>query len=142
MLEYSTNYSVGRGTDSPFEQIGADWMNGRDFAAYLAGRKIPGIRVYPLKFKPSSSNFSGKTIEGVGFEITDRAIFSSSRLGLEIAMALRHLYPGKINWTASKSLIGSAGVITALEAGADITAAAQKGLAQFERTRQNYLIYR
>ncbi|HKD10287.1 MAG TPA: exo-beta-N-acetylmuramidase NamZ domain-containing protein [Bryobacteraceae bacterium] len=142
MLEYSTNYSVGRGTDYPFERVGADWMKGRDLAAYLAGRQLPGVRVYPLKFTPAASNFTGKEIEGVGFEVTDRATFSSARLGLEVAMGLRRLYPGKIAWNVNKSLIGNGGVIAALDAATDPTIPARSGMAQFERIRQNYLLYR
>jgi hypothetical protein len=57
-------------------------------------------------------------------------------------MALRRLYPGRIVWSANKSLIGNSGVIAALEAAADTTTPAEKDLAQFERIRQNYLIYR
>ena len=64
MLESSTNYSVGRGTDAPFEQIGADWIDGRQLARYLESRAIPGVRCYPVQFTPTSSNFSGKTVSG------------------------------------------------------------------------------
>ena len=72
MLEYSKNLSVGRGTDAPFEQIGADFIGGRELAAYLNGRQIPGVRVYPTSFTPTESNFKGVRIEGVRFVITNR----------------------------------------------------------------------
>ena len=98
MLEASPNYSVGRGTDSPFELIGADWIHGRELASFLNGRFIPGVRVYPTRFRPTASNFSGKTIEGVRFVITNRDTFDSTRLGLEVGYALNKLYPGKIAW--------------------------------------------
>ncbi|MEN6603550.1 MAG: exo-beta-N-acetylmuramidase NamZ domain-containing protein, partial [Bryobacteraceae bacterium] len=55
MLEYSRNYSVGRGTDAPFEQVGADWIKGPELAAYLNRRLLPGVRVYPTRFTPTSS---------------------------------------------------------------------------------------
>src|SRR5436309_6158412 len=71
MLEYSVNYSVGRGTDAPFERIGADWINGVQLAEYMNRREIPGIRVYPVRFMPESSHLSGKQLEGLGFEITN-----------------------------------------------------------------------
>ena len=142
MLEYSTNYSVGRGTQSPFEEVGADWMVGRDLAAYLAGRSIPGVRIYPMKFQPAASYFSGKTIDGVGFEVTNRDVFSSSRLGVEVGMALEHLYPGKIKWDTNKNLIGSSGVMSALTSGKDASDAARKGLSEFEQIRHKYLLYR
>jgi uncharacterized protein YbbC (DUF1343 family) len=142
MLEYSVNYSVGRGTDVPFEQIGADWIKGAELADYLAARTVPGVRVYPTSFTPTASHFAGKTIQGVGFAVTNRDVFSSSRLGLELAMALEHLYPGKLNWDVDKSLIGSASVITALQKGEDAIKAADDGLAAFQSTRRKYLLYK
>jgi uncharacterized protein YbbC (DUF1343 family) len=142
MLEYSSGYSVGRGTDSPFEMIGADWINGPALARYLSSRYIPGIRSYPLRFTPVSSNFSGKTVEGIGFVVTNRDIFSSSRAGLELAMALGKLYPGKIRWEANGRLLGNAAVIEALATGKDAVAAAAGGLGDFLLVRRKYLIYR
>jgi uncharacterized protein YbbC (DUF1343 family)/CubicO group peptidase (beta-lactamase class C family) len=147
MLEYSTNYSVGRGTDSPFEEVGADWIEGRTLAAYLTKRAIPGVRIYPTTFTPTASYFSGKTIEGVGFEVTDRDVFNSSKLGIEVMMALARLYPGKIRWDASKTLIGSSAVIAALSSssrttGGDAADAAQRGMAEFRQLRGKYLLYR
>jgi uncharacterized protein YbbC (DUF1343 family) len=142
MLEYSTNYSVGRGTDSPFEEIGADWINGRDLARYLSSRDIPGVRSYPLTFTPASSNFSGKTIEGIGFVIVNRDIFSSSRCGVELAMALEKLYPGKMKWDVNARLMGNQGVMDALAGGKDAVPAASAGMRDFLLLRQKYLLYR
>ncbi len=142
MLETSKNYSVGRGTDTPFEQIGADWIDGRELAEYLNARAIPGIRFYPVRFTPSSSNFSGRTIQGVRFTLTNRDIFSASRLGLELARALAALYPGKIPFELNRNLIGSGAVIHALEAGTDAAPAAEAGLDRFLILRGKYLLYR
>ncbi|HTW63520.1 MAG TPA: exo-beta-N-acetylmuramidase NamZ domain-containing protein [Bryobacteraceae bacterium] len=145
MLEASKNYSVGRGTDSPFELLGADWINGRQLAAYLNGRFIPGIRVYPQSFRPASSNFAGKTVEGVRFVITNRDTFDSTRLGLEVACALRKLYPGKITWHEDRLLIGNHAVLKALEDGADarnIVEEMEGSLAQFKERREKFLLYR
>jgi uncharacterized protein YbbC (DUF1343 family)/CubicO group peptidase (beta-lactamase class C family) len=142
LLEYSTNYSVGRGTDEPFEQIGADWIHGRDLAIYLSSRNIPGVRFYPVRFTPASSNFSGKTIEGVHFVVTNRDAFPASRFGLEMAAALAKLYPKKIVWDTNRKLIGSSAVIRALDAGGDTGSAAKAGLAEFMERRQKFLIYR
>jgi uncharacterized protein YbbC (DUF1343 family) len=142
MLEYSTNYSVGRGTDAPFEQIGADWIHGPDLAAYLNARGIPGVRFYPLRFTPASSTFSGKTIEGVRLEITNRDVFSSAQLGLDLAAGLEALYPGKIVWEANRSLIGSNGVLRALATHNDAGSVARTGIGEFLKLRQRYLIYR
>jgi uncharacterized protein YbbC (DUF1343 family)/CubicO group peptidase (beta-lactamase class C family) len=144
MLEFSKNYSVGRGTDSPFEQIGADWMDGAAVAAYLNSRFIPGIRLYPTQFTPTSSNFSGKSISGVRFVITDRQRFDSTRLGMELASALQKLYPGKIDFEICKSLIGSREVISDLESGKDpsvIWTLTQQQATDFVQRRSGFLLY-
>jgi uncharacterized protein YbbC (DUF1343 family) len=144
MLEYNTNYSVGRGTDAPFEQVGADWIQGPALATALNAQLIPGVRVYPTKFQPTSSNFSGQMIDGVRFVITDRESFDSTRLGIELAVALRTLYPGKIDFDKCKTLIGSHDTINALTQGneaIDIYTAAQTEAAKFADRRKQYLLY-
>jgi uncharacterized protein YbbC (DUF1343 family)/CubicO group peptidase (beta-lactamase class C family) len=144
LLESSKNYSVGRGTDAPFEQIGASWIRGAELAAFLNGRFIPGVRVYPTRFQPTSSVFQGVTIEGVRFVIVDRDRFDSVRLGLEIAYALHKLYPGKIDFEASKQLIGSRKALDALKAGDDPRAIEQDfadEVSGFVSRRQAFLLY-
>ncbi len=145
MLESSQNYSVGRGTDAPFEQIGADWIHGPELAGFLNTRYIPGVRVYPTRFRPSSGNFMGKTVEGVRFVITSRDEFDSTRLGLELAYALEMLYPGKISFEANRLLIGNHEVLAAEKNGEDPRITVQKmedSIADFVRKRQKYLLYR
>jgi uncharacterized protein YbbC (DUF1343 family)/CubicO group peptidase (beta-lactamase class C family) len=145
LLEASPNYSVGRGTDSPFELIGADWVHGRELAGFLNGRFIPGVRVYPTRFRPTSSNFSGKTIEGVRFIITNRDTFDSTRLGLELAYALNKLYPGKIAWQENRLLIGNHEVLRELKDGVSpgtIFEEMENSLAGFGHQREQYLLYR
>jgi uncharacterized protein YbbC (DUF1343 family)/CubicO group peptidase (beta-lactamase class C family) len=145
LLEASKNYSVGRGTDSPFELLGADWIHGRELASFLNGRYIPGVRVYPLRFSPSASNFAGKTIEGVRFVLTNRDAFDSTRLGMEVAYALGKLYPGKIAWRDNRFLIGNHEVLKQIEDGADprtILEEMQDSLARFVERRDKYLLYR
>jgi uncharacterized protein YbbC (DUF1343 family)/CubicO group peptidase (beta-lactamase class C family) len=142
MLEYCVNYSVGRGTDRPFEHIGADWIHGPQLAEYLKSRNIPGVTIKPVTFTPTTSHFAGKSIEGVGFAVSDRDAFSSTRLGLELAMALGKLYPGKMDWDVNKTLIGSGAVIRELKSGGDAVRAAEEGVAAFEKLRGKYLLYR
>jgi uncharacterized protein YbbC (DUF1343 family)/CubicO group peptidase (beta-lactamase class C family) len=144
MLEASSNYSVGRGTDSPFEQIGADWIQGGPLAEFLNARFIPGVRVYPTRFTSTSSNFAGKPIEGIRFMITDRDSFDSTRLGIELAAALQKLYPGKIDFDKCRFLIGNRDVLHDLQEGVDavtIWSEAQKEAAQFAIRRKPYLLY-
>jgi uncharacterized protein YbbC (DUF1343 family) len=136
LIESSKNYSVGRGTDAPFEQIGADWIRGVELAEFLNARYIPGVRVYPTHLKPAT--------EGVRFVITDRDRFDSIRLGLEVAYALHKLYPGKIDLELSKQLIGNRKVIDALKAGDDprvIEQGLMDDIAAFMNRRRPFLLY-
>ena len=141
MLESSTNYSVGRGTEAPFEQVGADWIDGRELARRLGLRAIPGVRVTPVQFTPVSSNFKGKTIQGVHFTVINRDIFSSSRFGLELAEVLGQLYPGKIAVQSNRNLIGNGDVMRALATGTDAGSVADAGIQVFLELRQKYLLY-
>jgi uncharacterized protein YbbC (DUF1343 family)/CubicO group peptidase (beta-lactamase class C family) len=145
LLEASPNYSVGRGTDAPFEQVGADWIRGRELAAYLNARFLPGVRVYPTRFRPASSRFAGQFIEGVRFIVTDREAFSAARLGLELAGALEKLFPGRLVLEANRSLIGNAAVLQALQAGEDprrIEEESWTAVKEFLKVREKYLLYR
>ena len=145
LLESAKNYSVGRGTDAPFEQIGADFIGGRELALYLNRRQIPGVRIYPTSFTPTESNFKGKHIEGLRFEIVNRDLLDSTRLGLEIAAAIQELYPGKIDFSVLKRLIGSDDVIRRLKAGEDPRTIQQSytdGMEGFVKIREKYLLYR
>lgn len=145
MLEASKNYSVGRGADAPFEQIGAPWIRGPELARFLNGRFVPGVRFYPARFTPNSSNFSGQTIEGVRFVITDREAFDSTRLGLEIAFALEKLYPGEMKFDVDRFLIGNHGVIEGMKAGKDPRLTVEEmrdGVREFLTRRSSYLLYR
>jgi uncharacterized protein YbbC (DUF1343 family)/CubicO group peptidase (beta-lactamase class C family) len=145
LLESNRNYSVGRGTDAPFEQIGADFIKGPALALYLNKRLIPGVRAYPTSFTPTESNFKGVRIEGVRFQIINRDQFDSTRLGLELAAAIQHLYPGKLDLTANKRLIGSDDAIRRLQAGDDprlIQQSFMDQVAAFAAMRERYLLYR
>jgi uncharacterized protein YbbC (DUF1343 family) len=102
------------------------------------------VRVYPTRFQPTSSHFAGTTVNGVRFVITDREAFDSVRLGLEVASALQHLYPGQIDFSACKSLIGSKAVLDALRDGIDperIQSEMEGSVRDFVMRRKNFLLY-
>ncbi|MBX9602805.1 MAG: DUF1343 domain-containing protein [Bryobacteraceae bacterium] len=144
LLEASRNYSVGRGTDSPFEQIGAEFLRGAELAAYLNRRLIPGVRVYPTRFTPTAPPLQGKPVEGVRFVITDRENFSSIRLGAELGAAIEKLYPGKLPWDVNSKLIGNREFLDRLKSGSDPRAALEAledGLHAFETRRRPHLLY-
>jgi uncharacterized protein YbbC (DUF1343 family) len=144
MLEAASNYSVGRGTDAPFEQIGADWIDGRQLAKALNANFIPGVRVYPTRFQPTASHFEGKMIEGVRFVITDREAFDSVRLGLEVAVALEKLYPGKLDLESCKWLIGNKDTFGKIKVAFDaerLNTSLMESLQQYLNRRSLYLLY-
>jgi uncharacterized protein YbbC (DUF1343 family)/CubicO group peptidase (beta-lactamase class C family) len=144
LLEFNTDYSVGRGTDAPFEQIGAPWIDGSLLAQRLNNRFIPGVRVYATRMAPSASNFAGQTIPGIRFVITDRESFDSTRLGLELAAALRDLFPGHIDFDKCRRLIGSSELIKDLKDGRDASALwtkAQQQASAFIERRKSFLLY-
>jgi uncharacterized protein YbbC (DUF1343 family)/CubicO group peptidase (beta-lactamase class C family) len=140
-----TNVSVGRGTDSPFELLGAPWMKGKELAAYLNARGIGGIRFVPVTFTPASSNYAGKICEGVNFIVTDRNGFDASELGMELASALHKLYPADFKLERITELLVNQSVYDALVAGQDPRRIAQEwqdGLEKFQKMREKYLIYK
>jgi uncharacterized protein YbbC (DUF1343 family) len=144
MIEYSKGYSVGRGTDSPFEQIGAEWIRGTELAQFLNERSIPGVRVYATRFTPTSAPLKDKPLEGVRFVIVNREQFSSVRLGLEIVYALGKLYPGKVDLEACAKLIGNRRTLDAMKAGTDprtIEVGLEDGLRAYDERRRPYLLY-
>jgi len=125
--------------------VGADFLKGAEFAAYLNQREIPGVRAYPTSFVPDESNFKGVRIEGVRFVITNRELFDSTRLGMEVAAAVQKLYPGKLDIAASAKLIGSAEVVRQLQSGEDPRTIEQnllESVAAFVKMREKYLLYR
>jgi uncharacterized protein YbbC (DUF1343 family) len=145
LMESSRNWSVGRGTDAPFEQVGADFISGRELAAYLNRRLIPGVRAYATTFTPTESNFKGKRIEGVRFLVTNRELLDATRLGLELAVAVQTLYPGKIDFTLSKRLIGSDDAIRRIQSAEDprtIQSSFQESVESFVKLRDPYLLYK
>lgn len=144
MLEWLDDYSVGRGTDTPFQFVGANWIEGARLAESIRRESIPGIRVYPRKYTPRTSVFAGTEIEGVQFTVTDRESLEPTKLGLTLAYALRNLYPDKVDLTLSEKLIGAAAVLGDLQQGlTPETVAAQQAvpIEEFRVRRKPFLLY-
>jgi uncharacterized protein YbbC (DUF1343 family)/CubicO group peptidase (beta-lactamase class C family) len=140
-----TNVSVGRGTDSPFELVGAPWIRSKELAAYLNARGISGVRFVPVAFTPTSSVHSGQECQGVNIILTDRNRFDAPELGIELAGALHKLYAADFKIEKMIQLLANQSVYEALLAGQDPRRIAQDwqdGLEKFEMTRGKYLIYK
>jgi uncharacterized protein YbbC (DUF1343 family) len=143
-IEYS-NVSVGRGTDQPFEQIGAPWVDGRRLAETLNARNLPGIRFYPVAFTPTSSKYAGEACQGVFLIVTDRAALRPVRVGLEIAAALWKLHGDRYRMENTDRLLGSRESLERVRAGEDPAAvAATWGAAEatWRRIRAKHLLYK
>ena len=141
----TTNLSVGRGTDTPFEVIGAPWLDGRKLASYLNARRLPGVRFVPIRYTPRASVFKGEECGGVNVIITDRAAFRPVRAGIEIASALRGLYPAEWKIDDYARLLVNADTLARLKRGDTVDAierAWQLQLEEFVRQRARALMYK
>jgi uncharacterized protein YbbC (DUF1343 family)/CubicO group peptidase (beta-lactamase class C family) len=144
MIE-GTNVSVGRGTDTPFEVVGAPWMKSKELAAYLNARDIQSVRFVPITFTPSSSNFAGERCEGVNVIVLDRNTLDSPELGIELGSALQKLYPNDFKLERIADLLVNQTVFNAIKAGEDPRRIAddwQERLEEFQRLREKYLLYK
>ncbi len=140
----TTNVSVGRGTDTPFEVIGAPWMDGKKLAEALNRAAIAGARFVPVRFTPRSSKFAGEECSGVNIIITDRGSFRPVITGVEIAYRLNRLHGNEWKSDDYIRLLANRAALAALKAGrtpSEIAATWQAGLAEFARSRRKYLIY-
>jgi uncharacterized protein YbbC (DUF1343 family) len=143
MIEAS-NISVGRGTDSPFELVGAPWVNATGLANYLNSRVINGVRFVPVKFTPDSSNYAHEKCGGVRIIVTQRDWIDAPEVGLEIASALLSLYPHDYEMAGLDTLMMNKSSADAIAAGEDPRRVAEQwrdGLDKFMAIRAKYLIY-
>jgi uncharacterized protein YbbC (DUF1343 family) len=138
------NVSVGRGTTTPFELLGAPWVNGEELGLYLNNRNVQGVRFMPVDFTPNSSLFKNQLCYGIRIVLLDRTVLDSPALGIEIASALHRLYPNDFLLDKTLGLIGSRQVLKALKGGQDPTSIVQNWqdpLEQFCNLRSKYLLY-
>ncbi|HEX5705759.1 MAG TPA: exo-beta-N-acetylmuramidase NamZ domain-containing protein [Pyrinomonadaceae bacterium] len=140
----TTNLSVGRGTDTPFELVGAPWIDGQKLAAYLNARGLAGVRFVPVRFTPRASVFKGEECGGVNVIVTNRAQFRPVRTGIEMAVALRRLYPSEWKVEDYLRLLANADTharVRAADAPEDVVNSWQPRLAEFRRARARVLLY-
>ncbi len=140
----TTNLSVGRGTDTPFEVVGAPWIDAQKLAKYLNGREMPGVRFVPVRFKPRSSVFKDEECGGINIVIVDRRRFESVKTGLEIAIALRKLYPSEWQSERYGRLLVNDAVLELVRRADEpemIQKSWQTALDDFRRRRARYLLY-
>jgi uncharacterized protein YbbC (DUF1343 family) len=140
----TTNVSVGRGTNTPFEVVGAPWIKGAELAGYLNRRNLAGVRFVPLRFTPNTSVFKDETCSGINIVITDRSKFRPVRTGIEIAAALRQLYPNDWKVDSYLRLLVNAATLERLKRGDPPDAIERSwasSLEDFQRARAAVLLY-
>lgn len=140
-----TNVSVGRGTDTPFELLGAPWIHERELAAHLNAAGLPGVRFVPVRFRPSSSKYADESCGGVSILITDRDQFQPLRTGIQLMCSLQALFPEHWETKNLNRLLSSTKVHDAVLAGKPVTEIETlwaEDLVKFMNRRTEYLIYK
>jgi uncharacterized protein YbbC (DUF1343 family)/CubicO group peptidase (beta-lactamase class C family) len=140
----TTNISVGRGTDTPFEVLGAPWIDARELARELNAAGIGGVRFVPIEFTPDASKFAGEKCGGVNITMVDRRQLEPVAMGLEIARTLRRLYGDKWEVAAMDRLLINREVLEAIRDGAttaQLDALIQPKLDEFIKRRSKHLLY-
>jgi uncharacterized protein YbbC (DUF1343 family) len=144
MIE-GANVSVGRGTDTPFEVLGAPWVDSTKLAETLNARHIQGVRFLPFDFTPSENRFAGETCHGVEIDVLDRRALDAPELGAELASALHKLFPNDFQLDRTLPLVGSRRVLDSIRNGQDPRRMAydweQDQLQEFRKLRAKYLLY-
>jgi uncharacterized protein YbbC (DUF1343 family) len=137
--------SVGRGTEAPFEEFGAPWINGEEVAALLNAKSLPGVHFVNQPFIPVSGLYAGQHCGGVGVRVTDRASLRSMRIGLEIAAILHKKYPDNFDLSKILLLLGNDSTLLQLQSGTpvgEIIAGWAKDLVTFDQVRRRYFLYK
>jgi uncharacterized protein YbbC (DUF1343 family) len=141
-----TNLSEGRGTDRPFEQIGASWLDAPAVARAMNARQLPGVRfeAISMPIEPTAGKFPGQTIAAVRFVITDRQAYRPVRTALLLIDTIRRQHPREFAWGRSiDRLTGSDKVRRAIDEGAlePLLAAWDREAEEFRSSRTPYLLY-
>lgn len=144
MIEFSRNYTVGRGTDAPFELLGGNFIDATQLATEIRKLDLPGAVVYPTRLTPASSNLAGVEVEGLRIIITDRNALRPTEFALHLFATMRRLYPKALNFWDNRKLIGDPETIRRLtegEAAQSILNGWNAALSKYAAERDRYLIY-
>lgn len=139
------NLAVGRGTDTPFEQVGAPWIDAVRLAGALTARHVAGVRFDPVRFTPTTRAFATIECHGVSIVVTDRDAVRPVRVGVEIVSAIVKLFPNRLDLKPAAAQFGSEAGIARIAAGDDpgaIAASWSAAEAKWRDLRAKYLIYR
>ncbi len=140
----TTNVSVGRGTDTPFEVVGAPWMDGLELAKQMNAQQLLGVTFVPIEFTPTGTKFLNEACKGINIIITDRKTIEPVRVGLTLAATLRRLYPDAWETKSLNRLLSNQATLQLLldgRAGKDLEPAIIEGVSNFLRIREGHLLY-
>jgi uncharacterized protein YbbC (DUF1343 family) len=141
----ATNLSVGRGTETPFEVVGAPWIEARGLADVLNGLGLAGIRFEPVSFTPTSSTYARVACNGLRLVVTDRDALRPVTVALSLARALRTRHRDQFRPEAIQNLLVNRSTMWAFLRGEPLDRVlgwANAGRASFLNRRASYLIYR
>jgi uncharacterized protein YbbC (DUF1343 family) len=141
-----TNVSEGRGTNTPFRQFGAPWIDSKRLADRLNKLNLPAMRFEPTHFTPGSSKYRGKMCNGVRISTTDRDRLEPYHSGMKIVNEIHRLYPDDFQWKTAHfdRLCGTAAIREAITSGSSLSELRSKWqveLEEFREIRDKYLIY-
>lgn len=150
----SCNVSEGRGTEQPFEQFGAPWLDAVKLAEVMNQANVPGVKIDTISFVPKdmpgavmNPKYEGEKCHGLFLTVTDPLHFPSAAFGIRLIREIKMLHPDVFGWRSQRSatrLFGNLSTPEAIDRGEDaskIIQALQPGLEKFKYIRQNYLLY-
>lgn len=144
-----TNLSVGRGSDAPFEQIGAPWLDTSAVLAAVRAASIPGVRFRGVEFtprRPGDGKFNDTTLAGIRLEVTDRERYDPTAAAVHLLAVVQRVHPDRLGWIPAHfdRLAGTRSLRTAIEAGTtadQIVRSWEAPLQQFKDRRRDFLLY-
>lgn len=138
------NLSVGRGTDKPFQWVGAPWLDGAQLALAMQADKLPGVAITPVRFTPASGPYQGQACQGVQFTVTQANTFDAPLLGLSLTRALQQGWPGTFQLDKTLGMVGSRDTLSRIRENQsleEIVSSWQARLRDFMTRRATYLLY-
>lgn len=140
----ATNLATGRGTDTPFERLGAPWIDPVGFSNALNSLEMPGVSFTPIRFSPTERQYAGEDCGGVAISITDRHRFDPIELGIALAVTLRAQYPDHWEPDGLLRFLADRAAYDAMLEGKGVDAVRaiwQEELRAFRQLRSRFLIY-
>jgi uncharacterized protein YbbC (DUF1343 family) len=140
----SRQVSVGRGTDTPFQMVGAPWFKAGEMAEYLNSLKVPGVSFIPRHFQPNGYIFKDQDCQGVDIQLLDRNALDAVRMGLELLHATLKFHSTQFDLNGVMRLLGNDDAAARLkrgETGSEVSSSFQSYVEQFRKRREKYLLY-